>query len=197
MKRNAEVGFFTKSSNFLGDKEIMADPIRGFQGQLFDHAETGRDDRLAVGSGRLEMRALPLGDPLSGEQNMTAEHMTRLLQQARDDTSLKAVILRIDSPGGDALASDAIWRAVNDLHTRKPLVISMSDVAGSGGYYIAASGDPIVAGAGTLTASIGVVHGKINVHGLYDKLGITKDLVTRGPNSTLDSDYVPYTPQQW
>jgi protease-4 len=136
-------------------------------------------------------------DPLSGEQNMTAENMTRLLGQARDDASLKAVILRIDSPGGDALASDAIWRAVNDLHTRKPLVISMSDVAGSGGYYIAASGDPIVAGAGTLTASIGVVHGKINIHGLYDKLGITKDGVTRGPNSTLDSDYVPYTPQQW
>jgi protease-4 len=136
-------------------------------------------------------------DPLSGEQSMTAETMTRLLQQARDDASLKAVILRIDSPGGDALASDAIWRAVNDLHTRKPLVISMSDVAGSGGYYIAASGDPIVAGAGTLTASIGVVHGKINIHGLYDKLGITKDGVTRGPNSTLDSDYVPYTPQQW
>jgi protease-4 len=128
---------------------------------------------------------------------MTAENMTRLLGQARDDASLKAVILRIDSPGGDALASDAIWRAVNDLHTRKPLVISMSDVAGSGGYYIAASGDPIVAGAGTLTASIGVVHGKINIHGLYDKLGITKDVVTRGPNSTLDSDYVPYTPQQW
>ena len=136
-------------------------------------------------------------DPLSGEQNMTAANMTRLLGQARDDASLKAVILRIDSPGGDALASDTIWRAVNDLHSRKPLVISMSDVAGSGGYYIAASGDPIVAGAGTLTASIGVVHGKINIHGLYDKLGITKDGVTRGPNATLDSDYVPYTPQQW
>jgi protease-4 len=136
-------------------------------------------------------------DPLTGDNSMSAEKMTRVLRQARDDGSLRAVVLRIDSPGGDALASDSIWRAVGELHARKPVVISMSDVAGSGGYYIAATGDPIVADAGTLTASIGVIYGKINMHGLYDKLGMTKDGVARGPNSTLDSDYIPYTPQQW
>ena len=135
-------------------------------------------------------------DPLSGDRSMGAETMERALRQAGEDDSLKAVVFRVDSPGGDALSSDTIWRALMNLRKKKPVVFSMSDVAASGGYYIAATGDPIVANRATITASIGVVHGKINIRGLYDKLGITKDMVSRGPYALLDSEYRSYTPEE-
>jgi protease-4 len=82
-----------------------------------------------------------------------------------------------------------MWRAMNELHKKKPMVISMSDDAASGGYYMAMSGDTIVAYPGTITGSIGVVFGKPNLHGLYDKLGITKDSVSRGRYARIESDY--------
>ena len=135
-------------------------------------------------------------DPLGGGGSMGAETMVRVLRQAGEDDSLKAVVFRVDSPGGDALASDTIWRAVMNLRKKKPVVFSMSDVAASGGYYIAATGDAIVANRATITGSIGVVYGKVNLRGLYDKLGITKDMVSRGPYALLDSEYRPYTPQE-
>ena len=111
-----------------------------------------------------------------------------------NDAGIQGVIVRIDSPGGEVFASDDIWREMNLLSKKKPMVISMSDVAASGGYYIAMTGDPIVAYPGTLTGSIGVVFGKANLHGLYDKLGITKDMLSRGRFATIDSDYQPLTP---
>ena len=135
-------------------------------------------------------------DPLGGGGSMGVETMVRVLRQAGEDDSLKAVVFRVDSPGGDALASDTIWRAVMNLRKKKPVVFSMSDVAASGGYYIAATGDAIVANRATITGSIGVVYGKVNLRGLYDKLGITKDMVSRGPYALLDSEYRPYTPQE-
>lgn len=135
-------------------------------------------------------------DPLGGSQSVGSESLGRVLRQVADDTTIKAVVLRVDSPGGDALASETIWREVGRLQSRKPLVVSMSDVAASGGYYISAVGAPILADPSTITASIGVVYGKVNIHDLYNKLGITKDMIYRGPNATLDSDYTSYTPQQ-
>jgi protease-4 len=135
-------------------------------------------------------------DPLGGGRSMGAETMARVLHEAGEDDSLKAVVFRVDSPGGDALASDTIWRALMNLRKKKPVVFSMSDVAASGGYYIAATGDAIVANRATITASIGVVYGKVNLRGLYDKLGITKDMVSRGPYARLDSEYRSYTPEE-
>jgi protease-4 len=99
------------------------------------------------------------------------------------------VIVRIDSPGGEVAASDDMWRAMNQLSRKKPVVISMSDDAASGGYYMAMSGDPIVAYPGTITGSIGVVFGKPNLHGLYDKAGVSKDHISRGRFALIDSDY--------
>ena len=98
-----------------------------------------------------------------------------------NDTGIKGVVVRIDSPGGEVTASDEIWREMNLLSKKKPVVISMSDTAASGGYYMAMTGDPIVAYPGTFTGSIGVVFGKPDLRGLYNKLGITKDTLTRGP----------------
>jgi protease-4 len=85
---------------------------------------------------------------------------------------------------------------MNLLREKKPVVFSMSDTAASGGYYLAMTGDPIVAEPGTLTGSIGIVYGKLNLMGMYDKLGINKEVIARGPFSRIDSDYGPYTPAE-
>ncbi|MCX6599449.1 MAG: signal peptide peptidase SppA [Acidobacteria bacterium] len=120
-----------------------------------------------------------------------SEDFVKTLRAAREDESLRGVIVRIDSPGGDAIASDDILREMKLLSAKKPIVISMSDVAASGGYYIAATGDPIVAYPNTITGSIGVIYGKPNLKGLYDKIGVTKDSLARGRNALIDSDYGP------
>ncbi len=142
---------------------------------------------LIVGSGDIVR-----GDPSDGaadETSLAAYPFDRLLEQVGNDSSIRGVIVRIDSPGGEVVASDEIWRQMNLLSQKKPMVISMSDVAASGGYYMAMTGDPIVAYPGTETGSIGVVFGKPNLHGLYDKIGITKDAVQQGKYADIDSDY--------
>lgn len=121
---------------------------------------------------------------------------TKLLRQVKSDSTIKGVIVRVDSPGGDAIASDDILHEMKELSRAKPVVISMSDVAASGGYFMAVTGDPILAYANTLTGSIGVITAKPNLHGLYDKLGISKELLTRGRFAALDSDYKPLDPAE-
>ncbi len=147
----------------------------------------GGGDRIAfvVGQGTIVR-----GDPgSSGESGLEAEAFDRILAKVGNDKNIKGVIVRIDSPGGEVVASDDMWRAMSELHRRKPVVISMSDDAASGGYYMAMSGDTLVAYPGTMTGSIGVVFGKPNLHGLYDKLGISKDFVSRGRFALIESDY--------
>ncbi|MCE5306421.1 MAG: signal peptide peptidase SppA [Acidobacteriales bacterium] len=129
------------------------------------------------------------------EQAITPGGMTKTFREVAEDPSVKGVILRIDSPGGDALASDQIWREANLLGRKKPMVVSMSDLAASGGYYMAMTGDPVLAYPNTLTGSIGVLYGRVNLRGLYGKLGITKDSLARGRFAQIDSEYVPLTPE--
>ncbi len=139
------------------------------------------------------------GDPSDDgaeESGLTSYGFDKLLRQVGSDSRVKGVIVRIDSPGGEVTASDEMWREMNLLSKKKPLVISMSDVAASGGYYMAMTGDPIVAYPQTETGSIGVVFGKPNLHGLYDKLGITKDAVQQGKHADVDSDYTPLSPDE-
>ena len=92
-------------------------------------------------------------------------------------------MLRVDSPGGSGTASDVIWREVQQARKKKPVVVSMGDVAASGGYYVAMGSDAIVAQPGTITGSIGVFGGKFSLRGLYDKIGVTKEILTRGQNA--------------
>ncbi len=127
-----------------------------------------------------------LGDGLIGSEDFAA-----LLAEVAGDERIRGVIVRIDSPGGDATASEEIWRQMSLLSKKKPLVISLSDSAASGGYYIALTGDPILAYPGTVTGSIGVFYGKANLRGLYEKLGIRKEILQRGRFAALDSDYFP------
>jgi len=135
-------------------------------------------------------------NPLEGGKTMGARTFISVLDDVAKDKSVKGVIIRIDSPGGDAFASDDIWREMTALHKKKPMVISMSDLAASGGYYMAMTGDTIVAEPGTLTGSIGIVYGKMNLKGLYDKIGVTKEILTRGKFAAMDSDYASYTPEE-
>ncbi len=155
-----------------------------------------RDYVKAAGPGEGKKRiALLVADGTilrgEGDDPVLSVSFSRLLRRLASDASISGVILRIDSPGGDGVASDEILREVRLLSQKKPLVISMSDVAASGGYYIASTGDTIVAYPHTLTGSIGVIYGKLNLKGLYDKLGIQKEILTRGKFADVDSDYRP------
>ena len=127
--------------------------------------------------------------PLGGEQSLGADSFGRVLREVGENRDIRGVIVRIDSPGGDSIASDQIWREMNLLGKKKPMVISMSDAAASGGYYMAMSGDPIVAYAGTYTGSIGVFFGKLNMRGFYDKIGMKKEILTRGRYADIYTDY--------
>ena len=127
---------------------------------------------------------------------ITPNVLKEAFEKVRTDDSVRAVVLRIDSPGGSALASDLIWREVMLTQDEKPVVVSMGDVAASGGYYIAMAAGTIVAHPSTLTGSIGVFGGKLNMKGLYNKIGLTKEVITHGQNATLYSDYGGFTPTE-
>jgi protease-4 len=118
------------------------------------------------------------------------------IRRAREDSSIKAIVLRIDSGGGSAVASEVIRREVELAKGKKPVVVSMSDVAASGGYWIAMDADKIVADANTITGSIGVLIGKFNISGLYNLLGISTDSVATSDNASLYSDQQNFTPAQ-
>ena len=121
----------------------------------------------------------------SGDQSIGSDTVSKALTDAAADTAIKAIVLRVDSPGGSGLASDIIWHAVEAANARKPVVVSMSDVAASGGYYISASASKILAQPSTITGSIGVVAGKPVMRGFYDWLGISNEYVLRGKTSGL------------
>ena len=131
-----------------------------------------------IGSGRSE-------NSPSGDQSIGSDTLSRAVTDAAADKSIKAIVIRVDSPGGSGLASDIIWHAVDAANQKKPVVISMSDVAASGGYYIAASATKIVAQPSTITGSIGVVAGKPVMKGFYDWLGISNEYVLRGKNAGM------------
>ena len=135
-------------------------------------------------------------DPFTATNVMGADTIARAIQRTRKDDSISAVVLRINSGGGLVMAADIIWHELILLTKEKPLVVSMADVAASGGYYIAAPADTIVAEPGTITGSIGVIGGKYSLKGLYNKLGITKEIITRGAHADFYSDYSDYPPEE-
>ena len=122
-----------------------------------------------------------------------SDTLCQALREVREDPAIRAVVLRVDSPGGSGLASDLIWREVSLFRGQKPVVVSMGDVAASGGYYISLPADQILAEPGSLTGSIGVIAGKLNLQGLYEKVGLKKELIARGKHADLHSDYGPFS----
>lgn len=120
-----------------------------------------------------------------GGQTVGSTTIVEALDEANRDEEVAAIVIRVDSPGGSAVASDLMWRKVQQI--KKPIVASMGDVAASGGYYLSMGTDKIFAEPGTITGSIGVVSGKFALQGMYEKLGLTTDLISRGENSGIFS----------
>lgn len=135
-------------------------------------------------------------DPFGSGGVAGSETVAEAIREAREDEDVKAIVLRVDSPGGSGTASDAIWREVRLARKEKPVVASMGDYAASGGYYVAMGSDAIVAQPGTITGSIGVFAGKFSLRGFYDKIGLTKEIITRGENADIFTDYRTWTPDE-
>jgi len=149
---------------------------------------SGRRVALIVGEGTISAGT---GNETADDESFTGTGFIKLLKQVENDSSIQGVIMRIDSPGGDAIASDDILHEAKNLSKKKPLVISMGDTAASGGYYVAATGDPIIAYPNTLTGSIGVIFAKFTLHGLFDKIGMDTQLLTRGRFADIESASTP------
>lgn len=143
-------------------------------------------------SGRGGRQVIPLGTSGAGGDTISAA-----LREAAADDDIAAVVLRVDSPGGSVTGSETIWREVVRLREAgKPVVASMGAVAASGGYYVSMAADAIVANAGTITGSIGVLTGKFIARDLKDRLGVGSDAVRTNPNADAWSANAPFTDEQ-
>ena len=131
-----------------------------------------------------------------GDQTIGSDTVVKALNDARDDREVKAIVLRVDSPGGVTYPSDLIWAAVEEAKKKKPVVVSMSDLAASGGYYVSAGANKIVAEPLTLTGSIGVYAYKPVIKGFYDWIGVSSEYVMRGKNAGLYRETEKFTPDE-
>jgi len=135
--------------------------------------------------------------PISGTA-MGSDTVASAFRAAREDEDVKAIVFRVDSPGGSYVASDTIWRETQlTRQAGKPVVVTMGNLAGSGGYFVAMGADKIVAQPGTITASIGVLGGKLLTKGFWDKVGVTYDEVHTSDNGTMFTGAQDYTPKEW
>jgi protease IV len=137
------------------------------------------------------------GGSLIDENGFDAQKVARALRQAIGDKDVRAILFRIDSPGGSVVASETVWREIDRAHRMgKPVVVSMGDVAASGGYYIAAPADKIVAEPATLTGSVGVLAGKIVLSGLMQRLGVNFAAIGRGADAGMFSAVDDFSPEE-
>ncbi len=137
------------------------------------------------------------GNPLTSDNLLAADDVTRALRLAQNDKAVRAILFRINSPGGSAVAAETIWAAVKRARDAgKPVIVSMGDVAGSGGYYIAAPANKIVAEPATLTGSIGVIAGKLVFDDLLKKIGGNSDAVQIGANAGMFSFLQGFSPSE-
>lgn len=143
-----------------------------------------------------QSRRMPTPLPLPVEAQAGAQTVTRALRRAEADQHIAAVIFLVESPGGSSLASDLIWRAVRRLRERKPVLVLMGEQAASGGYWVSAPADFIVARPTTLTGSIGVWGGKFVLGELYEKLGVGRQTVQRGARADLYSELEPFSEEE-
>jgi protease-4 len=154
----------------------------------------------ASGSGQRLGLAYLVGEIVDGEgagmESAGSDPFVKALRRFGDDEHISAVVLRIESPGGSALASDRMWHAVRRVAARKPVVVSVGDMAASGGYYVASAGSYIVASEGSILGSIGVVGGKMVLAKLAERAGVHTTTLTRGPQAGWLSALAPFTPTE-
>ena len=181
-------------------QELMAGGGRPLVRVRFDDYTRVKPSSVGLETGPAKVALIyAVGTILAGEsapQFIGGTTVARWLRTARGDASVEAIVLRIDSPGGSSVGSDVIWREVALARKEKPVVVSMSDVAGSGGYWIAMPATRIVAQPQTLTGSIGVLAGKFSVDGLMAKLGVTADKVVFGEKADAFSPFRPFTAEE-
>ena len=144
-----------------------------------------------------ESRELPVPIPLLGQQLAGHETVARAFRAAERHPAVKAIVFHVESGGGSAIASDMIWREVARVQQRKPVVVYMGNVAGSGGYYVACGARHVVANATTITGSIGVVAGKMNLRGMYERAGLHREIVARGATAAMFSTFTDFTDHEW
>jgi protease-4 len=177
-----------------GAELLYLDKYLDRAGRPHDH---GKTVALVFGVGGVQ-RGKSDYDPVQGSQSMGSDTVAAAIRAAVADKNVKAILFRVDSPGGSYVASDTIWREVVRAHQAgKPVVVSMGDVAGSGGYFVAMAADKIVAQPGTITASIGVLGGKPLTSGFWQKIGLSWDEVHQGNNATMFTGTHDYTPAEW
>jgi protease-4 len=177
-----------------GAEFLYLDKYLSRAGRLHDH---GKNIALVFGVGAVT-RGKTDYDPVQGSQSMGSDTVAGAIRAAAQDADVKAILFRVDSPGGSYVASDTIWReVVKARQAGKPVIVSMGNLAGSGGYFVAMAADKIVAEPGTITASIGVLGGKMLTNGLWDKVGLSWDEVHQGSNATMFTGTHDYTPAEW
>ena len=163
------------------------------------HKRVSLNTKIAVifGNG-LIVKEGQRSNPLMSSASMEIKEIRQAFKAAGQDPTIKAVVFRIDSPGGSPLVSDILWNAIRTFQTKtnKPLIVSMGNVAASGGYWIAAPADKIVANPGTITGSIGVLAGKIASAELWKKLNIQWDVVKTHDNSAIWNMIYPFSPEE-
>jgi protease-4 len=171
----------------------------GFGRVRFEDYTRVKPDSLGLDTGRRVALVYGVGTIMTGESLppvLGGSTVARWLRAAREDGSIAAIVFRVDSPGGSSVGSDVVWREVFLARKEKPVVVSMSDVAGSGGYWISMAATRIVAEPQTITGSIGVLAGKFSVTGLLDKLGINAEKLTFGEKADIFSPFRPFTPDE-
>jgi protease-4 len=179
---------YDELKNRLGynaDDKLRTIDVASYRDVPSDSLNLNNGERVAIiyASGAINV-GKSSSSPFGGEM-VGSDTIVEVVNKAANDSSIKAIVLRVDSPGGSALASDLMWYALENAKAKKPVVVSMGDVAASGGYYISCNAHKIVAEPSTVTGSIGVFMGKPIMSGFYDWVGITTQYVTRGKNAGI------------
>lgn len=189
------------------DKGKNLDKAAPKRPRMISGGDYAKVERAQAGlKGKKTIAVVHASGSIQGEQSgfnfplgysMGSASMEDAFRQAAANKDVAAILYRVDSGGGESHTSWRIQRAALRARELKPMVVSIADVAGSGGYLICYPCEPILAGRLSVVGSIGSISGKFNLKGFYDKLGMTKDFVTRGPFALMESDYSDYTPEEW
>ncbi|MFL5322073.1 MAG: signal peptide peptidase SppA [Myxococcaceae bacterium] len=202
-ERAKELGII---DDIVGPQELEDRLKDQFPGLTYDPEYAPHDTRDLKWGSPKKIRVVPVigtisggksrQDPLGGVETAGGETVVKAISDATDDPEVAAIVVRVDSGGGDALASDLIYRAILQARKKKPVIASMGNTAASGGYYVAMACDQIFASPTTVTGSIGVFMMKPSVEKLGEKVGVHTDIIQRGPLSNLLSPWKDWTPEE-
>lgn len=195
--RDEVEGELKKRLGYKDEEELHVTRADTYKEISADSVGLNRGERIAViyASGQIWPGKSESG-AMGGDQSVGSDTMVKAINDAARDRTIKAIVLRVDSPGGVHYASDAIWHAVEVAKQKKPVVVSMGDLGASGGYYISCNANKILAEPSTITGSIGIFAGKPVIKGLYDWLGVTNEYVLRGKTAGLFRETEKFTPEE-